>query len=145
MIDTLSDPAEENMYVFNQRFYALGYESSNPFFNVGTGTILLTILIVEIVVMAVMLFCCKCNCRTAQKANEKATSSLDAIFWNGIIRMNIELYIDVMIACMIREITFEWDTPNNKAQTILCMVWLVFSIAFPFIGLCLIMKNRSKL
>jgi len=59
--------------------------------------------------------------------------------------MNIELYIDVMIACMIRQITFEWDTPNNKFQTVLCMVWLVFSVAFPFIGLCLVLKNRSKL
>ena len=68
------------------------------------------------------------------------------IFWNVILRLIIECYLDFAISSALNSSNLVWNTNSDKFASILSIIMLVGITIFPFLMLILLLRaNQSTL
>ena len=72
----------------------------------------------------------------------KAAGWKQGFFWNGWIRLIVEIFADLVIAGFVRVTTFEFGTTYEKGLTVLSVIMLTvcFGLLITFSGI--LYKNR---
>jgi hypothetical protein len=77
---------------FNQRFYQMGFDSSQPVINLGQSGFFLFLTLLWMCFVLFIPLVCRLKSKPCDKLRSKAKVWKQKLFWNGWIRLFIEIY-----------------------------------------------------
>lgn len=124
-----------------QIYSDLGYESSLFVDNMGTWFLVFTYFVIMVILSIIVFIASKINCIRSLYIKIKAW-----LFWNPLLRLMIEGYLEIAICCYInlRSDEFNMNTIDNSISAILSFTLTIFTLIFPFIVLYLTACQTAK-
>ena len=128
---------------FNQRFYQMGIDNSNPVTNMGQSGFFIFLGLIWMCFVLIVPLICRCQFKPCFKLREKAASWKKGLFWTGWIRLFVEVFADMVIAGFVRVTTFELGTKYEKILTIFAVLILVLCLVLLITFSLILYKNRD--
>ena len=106
-----------------------GYETANPFFNLTYPLSILAIALAINLLLAIMsVMSSKCS-----KVNSLINKQLRKMVWNFYLRMFIEEYLFIVIACIIKLNALDITTAFESVSSVFAIVMILFAFVFPLV------------
>ena len=94
-----------------------------------------------IIVLLVPIIC-RCHNKPCFRIRMKAAGWKQGFFWNGWIRLIVEIFADLVIAGFVRVTTFEFGTTYEKGLTVLAVIILIVCFGLLITFSVILYKNR---
>jgi uncharacterized membrane protein len=128
---------------FNQRFYQMGMDNSNPVTNMGQSGFFIFLILIWMCFVLLVPVICRCQFKPCLRLREKAASWKKSLFWTSWIRLFVEVFADMVIAGFVRVTTFELGTKYEKILTIFAVLILVLCLVLLITFSIILHKNRD--
>ena len=125
---------------FDESFTKMGYKSESSIENLGSMFMYFggSLCLLGFVLLIRFLK------NRSQFINKVYTYLAKIIFWNLILRMFLEGYIEYAITSLINIYKLEWDTRSNSFSSVFSIVIFTLIFIFPFIVWYILWKNSAE-
>lgn len=126
---------------FNESFGKMGYESESSVQNLGSMFMYLG----GFVGLVAFVFLIRFLKNKYELINKIYTYLAKLIFWNMILRMFLEGYMEYAITSLMNIYKLQWDTRSNSFSSVFSIIIFAWIFIFPFLVWYILWRNSEKL
>jgi hypothetical protein len=121
----------------------MGIDTSHPINNLGQAGFFLFMVLAWMCFILLVPLICRLEARPCKSLKNKSLRWKKSLFWNGWIRLFVEIFQDMCVTSFIRLTTFEFATRYDKGFTVFAILLLLLSLITVIGASICIYKNRN--